>query len=536
LVVTASADHTGKIWDAATGKERATLSGHTDGAIACAISPHSDFVVTASDDHSGTIWDAATGKERATLTGHTDRVTACAISPDSSLVVTASYDKTCKIWDAATGKERATLPLLGSSECVALQGWQPFAACGDAGGGVYVIELVGIEYGPIIVTAVDLGKGAEPALRCPKCLRLHPLVDASLGEVIECPTPDCSLSLRVNPFVTRMAMRGQAVASKSGTRATAAPPRLPAERPDHALGATAAAGPRAKDTPTPRKSTPASRPPQPAAPAPRPVTPPTLATLLLASSLKSQEIGGAHVVLFSGMQTERVVVQVRELPGGLLGLYTSLPEVRRHRDRAYRHLLEASFQASYAKAFLQDSGALVLAAEVPLATLSPESFTGICTGLAALGDVNKDDLTADAALKTQLSLCTLAQAGHIALDREAETERLKDLLSQAGLPCRERGPGVLSTSLRLIAELECSVRVLPTCISLILYLGGIQPKKEDKLGRLLTLNRSADVAKCGLDSDGDVALLYEVPALYDGLLDHLISQFTPLLMGAVVVK
>jgi len=88
---------------------------------------------------------------------------------------------------------------------LALDGWQPFAACGDGGGGVYLIDLVAIEYGPIIVTAADLGNGAGPALRCPKCFRLHPLDDAWLGEVIECPTPDCGLSLRVNPFVTRIA-------------------------------------------------------------------------------------------------------------------------------------------------------------------------------------------------------------------------------------------------------------------------------------------------------------------------------------------
>jgi hypothetical protein len=119
-------------------------------------------------------------------------------------VLTASEDGTCRIWDAVTGKERLSLPLLGSSDCVALGPWRPFAACGDGGGNLYLIELVGIEYGPIVVTAADLGKGAGPALRCPRCFRLHPLDDAWLGEVIECPTPDCGLSLRVNPSVTRI--------------------------------------------------------------------------------------------------------------------------------------------------------------------------------------------------------------------------------------------------------------------------------------------------------------------------------------------
>jgi uncharacterized iron-regulated membrane protein len=36
---------------------------------------------------------------------------------------------------------------------------------------------------------------------------LHLLNDAWLGQVIVCPTPECSLSLSVNPFVTRMAVR-----------------------------------------------------------------------------------------------------------------------------------------------------------------------------------------------------------------------------------------------------------------------------------------------------------------------------------------
>jgi hypothetical protein len=207
FVVTASLDGTCKIWDAATAEERATLVGHTGGVNACAISPDSDFVVTASSDDTCKIWDAATAEERATLTGDTGGGYACAISPDCSFVVTGGWDKTCKIWDVATGKERVSLPLLGSGKCLALHPWQPFAACGDQGGGVYLIDLVGIEYGPIVVTAVDLGKGTGPALRCPKCFRFHPLDDAWLGEVIECPTPDCRLSLRVNPFITRMATR-----------------------------------------------------------------------------------------------------------------------------------------------------------------------------------------------------------------------------------------------------------------------------------------------------------------------------------------
>ena len=184
------------------------LTGHTDDVFACAISPDSSYIVTASADNTARVWDAATGRERAVLTGHTDSVVACAVSPDSSYTVTAGYDHTARIWDAATGRERAILPLLARGERAALQPWRPSAVCGDQGGNVYLFDLVGIEYGPIAVTAVGLGKGDAPAIRCPKCSQLHRLNEAWLGEVIECPTPRCDLSLRVNSLVARMPERG----------------------------------------------------------------------------------------------------------------------------------------------------------------------------------------------------------------------------------------------------------------------------------------------------------------------------------------
>jgi WD40 repeat protein len=138
FIVSASRDSTLKIWDAATGAERATLTGHTDWVYACAISPDEAFVVSASDDKTLKIWDAATGAERATLTGHTDLVYTCAISSDGALIVSASRDNTLKIWDAATGAERATLARVGGLTCLALHQSSPLAVCGEDGEGPYL--------------------------------------------------------------------------------------------------------------------------------------------------------------------------------------------------------------------------------------------------------------------------------------------------------------------------------------------------------------------------------------------------------------
>jgi len=50
------------------------------------------------------LWDVATGEERATLKGHEFRVLSVAYSPDGKTVASGSEDETIKLWDVATGK------------------------------------------------------------------------------------------------------------------------------------------------------------------------------------------------------------------------------------------------------------------------------------------------------------------------------------------------------------------------------------------------------------------------------------------------
>src|ERR1039458_789505 len=108
-LASASRDRSVRIWDPATGQQRALLTGHTDPEIAVAIAPDSTWLASASRDRSVRIWDPATGQQRALLTGHTDPVTAVAIAPDGTWLASASWDRSVRIWDPATGQQRATL-------------------------------------------------------------------------------------------------------------------------------------------------------------------------------------------------------------------------------------------------------------------------------------------------------------------------------------------------------------------------------------------------------------------------------------------
>jgi WD40 repeat protein/serine/threonine protein kinase len=101
-ILTASADKTAKLWDAAAGKLLASFD-HQGTVNAAAFSPDGARILTASADHSAKLWDAASGKLIASF-AHQDAVNHAAFSPDGARILTASADHSAKLWDAATGK------------------------------------------------------------------------------------------------------------------------------------------------------------------------------------------------------------------------------------------------------------------------------------------------------------------------------------------------------------------------------------------------------------------------------------------------
>lgn len=99
-----SLDNTLRLWDFATQKQLAPLSGHS--ASVLAFSPDGKMLASASGDKTVQLWDVATWQALATLSGHGSPI---AFSPDGKTLASGGSNSVVKLWDVATGQELATL-------------------------------------------------------------------------------------------------------------------------------------------------------------------------------------------------------------------------------------------------------------------------------------------------------------------------------------------------------------------------------------------------------------------------------------------
>jgi len=106
-IVAGSWGGTAKLWDAATGEEIRAFD-HPPGIEQVVFSPDGTKVLTAGHDGTAKIWDASTGEEIRTFSGHKRDLCWATFSPDGALVLTGSGDGTAKIWDADAGREIRT--------------------------------------------------------------------------------------------------------------------------------------------------------------------------------------------------------------------------------------------------------------------------------------------------------------------------------------------------------------------------------------------------------------------------------------------
>ncbi|KAI8363235.1 WD40-repeat-containing domain protein [Mortierella sp. GBAus27b] len=107
--LTASVDHTVKVWTPSDGKSyqysvARTLSGHSADVTGLSVHPTKDYVATASMDSTWTFYDLETGS--ALLTSQVDDTakgyTSASFHPDGLLFGTGTAESTVKIWDIRT--------------------------------------------------------------------------------------------------------------------------------------------------------------------------------------------------------------------------------------------------------------------------------------------------------------------------------------------------------------------------------------------------------------------------------------------------
>ena len=104
FAVSGSVGNVGLVRTLSNGASIQTLKGHSGPILAIAYSPDGSRIVTGSADHSARLWDAGSGTQLFDFEGHTAGVTHVEFSRDGLELLTFSEDGEIRVWNTLIGK------------------------------------------------------------------------------------------------------------------------------------------------------------------------------------------------------------------------------------------------------------------------------------------------------------------------------------------------------------------------------------------------------------------------------------------------
>jgi len=114
VVLRTEDEHSMEVWDLHTGKQKATLSGHSRQMFTATFNPDGRLIATGTEDGKISVWDIGSNELVRILTAGSDPLFIPVFSPNGKLVAASYHSEKdvfgFKVWDAASGRELYSIP------------------------------------------------------------------------------------------------------------------------------------------------------------------------------------------------------------------------------------------------------------------------------------------------------------------------------------------------------------------------------------------------------------------------------------------